>query len=59
MKGLSQLVGRRDWMSDVRMKLLVGPMLILMILGTKTKLIARFKKNEHQYKHPGAKPADR
>ncbi|WP_386081557.1 flagellar biosynthesis protein FlhA [Vreelandella sp. F11] len=33
MKGLSQLVGRRDWMSDVRMKLLVGPMLILMILG--------------------------
>lgn len=33
MKGLSQLVGRRDWMSDVRMKLLVGPLLILMILG--------------------------
>ena len=33
MKGLSQLVGRRDWMGDVRMKLLVGPLLILMILG--------------------------
>ncbi|GEN27936.1 flagellar biosynthesis protein FlhA [Halovibrio variabilis] len=33
MKGLSQLVGKRDWVSDVRMKLLVGPLLILMILG--------------------------
>ncbi|MEA2119503.1 flagellar biosynthesis protein FlhA [Halovibrio sp. HP20-50] len=33
MKGLSQLVGKRDWMNDVRMKLLVGPLLILMILG--------------------------
>jgi flagellar biosynthesis protein FlhA len=33
MKGLSQLIGRRDWMGDVRMKLLVGPLLILMILG--------------------------
>lgn len=33
MKGLSQLIGQRDWMSDVRMKLLVGPLLILMILG--------------------------
>ncbi|PRY64567.1 flagellar biosynthesis protein FlhA [Vreelandella songnenensis] len=33
MKGFSQLIGQRDWMSDVRMKLLVGPLLILMILG--------------------------
>lgn len=33
MKGLNQLIGRRDWMGDVRMKLLVGPLLILMILG--------------------------
>jgi len=33
MKGLSQLIGKRDWMGDVRMKLLVGPLLILMILG--------------------------
>lgn len=33
MKGLSQLISQRDWMGDVRMKLLVGPMLILMILG--------------------------
>nr|WP_298055028.1 flagellar biosynthesis protein FlhA [uncultured Halomonas sp.] len=33
MKGLNQLIGRRDWMGNVRMKLLVGPMLILMILG--------------------------
>ncbi|TVP50512.1 MAG: flagellar biosynthesis protein FlhA [Halomonas sp.] len=33
MKGLSQLIGQRDWMGDVRMKLLVGPLLILMILG--------------------------
>ncbi|RUR29160.1 flagellar biosynthesis protein FlhA [Vreelandella nanhaiensis] len=33
MKGLSQLISQRDWMSDVRMKLLVGPLLILMILG--------------------------
>ncbi|RUR41367.1 flagellar biosynthesis protein FlhA [Vreelandella populi] len=33
MKGFSQLIGQRDWVSDVRMKLLVGPLLILMILG--------------------------
>lgn len=33
MKGFSQLIGKRDWMGDVRMKLLVGPLLILMILG--------------------------
>ncbi len=33
MKGLSQMIGKRDWMGDVRMKLLVGPLLILMILG--------------------------
>ncbi|MBP5980924.1 MAG: flagellar biosynthesis protein FlhA [Halomonas sp.] len=33
MKGFSQLLGQRDWMGDVRMKLLVGPLLILMILG--------------------------
>lgn len=33
MKGFSQLIGQRDWMGDVRMKLLVGPLLILMILG--------------------------
>lgn len=33
MKGLSQLIGQRGWVSDVRMKLLVGPLLILMILG--------------------------
>lgn len=33
MKGLSQLISQRGWVSDVRMKLLVGPLLILMILG--------------------------
>ncbi|WP_447045195.1 flagellar biosynthesis protein FlhA [Vreelandella sp. H-I2] len=33
MKGLSQLIGQRGWVGDVRMKLLVGPLLILMILG--------------------------
>ncbi|RUR56221.1 flagellar biosynthesis protein FlhA [Vreelandella populi] len=33
MKGFSQLIGQRGWVSDVRMKLLVGPLLILMILG--------------------------
>lgn len=33
MKGFSQLISQRDWMGDVRMKLLVGPLLILMILG--------------------------
>ncbi len=33
MKSLSHLMGRRDWMGDVRMKLLAGPILILLILG--------------------------
>ncbi|MGQ4880099.1 flagellar biosynthesis protein FlhA [Billgrantia sp. LNSP4103-1] len=33
MKSLSHLMGRRDWMGDVRMKLLAGPILIIMILG--------------------------
>ena len=33
MKGFSQLIGQRGWMGDVRMKLLVGPLLILLILG--------------------------
>lgn len=33
MKSLSHLIGRRDWMGDVRMKLLAGPVLILMILA--------------------------
>ncbi len=33
MKSLSHLIGRRDWMGDVRMKLLAGPILILMILA--------------------------
>ncbi|WP_111415339.1 flagellar biosynthesis protein FlhA [Billgrantia lactosivorans] len=33
MKSLSHLIGRRDWVGDVRMKLLAGPILIIMILG--------------------------
>lgn len=33
MKGLSQLINQRNWMNDVSMKLLAGPLLILMILG--------------------------
>ena len=33
MKGLSQLINQRPWMNDVSMKLLAGPLLILMILG--------------------------
>lgn len=33
MKGLSQLLNQRDRLSDVRMKMLAGPILILMILG--------------------------
>ncbi|QTP59461.1 flagellar biosynthesis protein FlhA [Billgrantia antri] len=33
MKSLSQFMGRRDWVGDVRMKLLAGPILIIMILG--------------------------
>ncbi|MGR4067949.1 flagellar biosynthesis protein FlhA [Halomonas sp. LR3S48] len=33
MKSLSHIIGRRDWMGDVRMKLLAGPILIIMILG--------------------------
>ncbi|XGA80187.1 flagellar biosynthesis protein FlhA [Halomonas sp. CH40] len=33
MKGLGQLINQRDWMGDVRMKLLAGPILIMMILG--------------------------
>ncbi|PMR74128.1 flagellar biosynthesis protein FlhA [Billgrantia endophytica] len=33
MKSLSHFLGRRDWMSDVKMKLLAGPILILMILS--------------------------
>ena len=33
MKGLNQLVSQRGWMGEVRMKLLAGPVLILMILG--------------------------
>ncbi|MFQ3787666.1 flagellar biosynthesis protein FlhA [Halomonas sp. A29] len=33
MKSLSHIIGRRDWISDVRMKLLAGPILIIMILG--------------------------
>ncbi|AMD01810.1 MULTISPECIES: flagellar biosynthesis protein FlhA [Halomonas] len=33
MKSLSHIIGRRDWMGDVRMKLLAGPILILMILA--------------------------
>jgi flagellar biosynthesis protein FlhA len=30
---LTQLLNQRDWMGDVQMKLLAGPLLILMILG--------------------------
>ncbi|MGS2742066.1 flagellar biosynthesis protein FlhA [Halomonas sp. LS-001] len=33
MKGLGQIFNQRDWMGDVRMKLLAGPILIIMILG--------------------------
>ncbi|QJQ96573.1 MULTISPECIES: flagellar biosynthesis protein FlhA [Halomonadaceae] len=33
MRALSDYLGRRDWMSDVRMKLLAGPILIIMILS--------------------------
>ena len=33
MRALTDLLGRRDWMGDVRMKLLAGPILILMILS--------------------------
>lgn len=33
MRSLTQLLNQRDWMGDVRMKLLAGPLLILMILG--------------------------
>ncbi|MYL24658.1 flagellar biosynthesis protein FlhA [Halomonas alkaliantarctica] len=33
MKGLSQLLSQRDRLSDVRMKVLAGPVLIIMILG--------------------------
>ena len=33
MKGLGQLINQRDWMGYVRMKLLAGPILIIMILG--------------------------
>ena len=33
MKSLSHFMGGRDWMGDVRMKLLAGPILIIMILG--------------------------
>ncbi|MFW3616538.1 flagellar biosynthesis protein FlhA [Billgrantia antri] len=33
MKSLSQFMGRRDWVGDVRLKLLAGPILIIMILG--------------------------
>ena len=33
MKGLGQLLNQRDWMGDVRMKLLAGPLLIIMILA--------------------------
>jgi flagellar biosynthesis protein FlhA len=33
MKGLSQLLSQRDRLGDVRMKMLAGPVLILMILG--------------------------
>ncbi|GGX80026.1 flagellar biosynthesis protein FlhA [Litchfieldella qijiaojingensis] len=32
MRALTDYLGRRDWMSDVRMKLLAGPILIIMIL---------------------------
>lgn len=33
MKSLSQLINQRNWSNDVSMKLLAGPLLILMILG--------------------------
>lgn len=33
MKSMTQLFNQRDWMGEVRMKLLAGPLLILMILG--------------------------
>ncbi len=33
MRSLTQLLNQRDWMGDMRMKLLAGPLLILMILG--------------------------
>ncbi|KAA0014514.1 flagellar biosynthesis protein FlhA [Billgrantia pellis] len=33
MKSLSHLIGRRDWLGDARMKLLAGPVLIIMILA--------------------------
>ncbi|SDK58950.1 flagellar biosynthesis protein FlhA [Billgrantia gudaonensis] len=33
MRSLSHYLGRRDWLGDVRMKLLAGPVLIMMILA--------------------------
>ena len=33
MKSLSHLMGRRDWMDGANMKLVAGPLLIIMILG--------------------------
>ncbi|KPQ25042.1 MAG: flagellar biosynthesis protein FlhA [Halomonas sp. HL-48] len=33
MKGFSQLISQRNWMSDMKVQLLAGPLLILMILG--------------------------
>src|SRR5690554_3459118 len=33
MKSLSQLIGRRDWMDQANMKVLAGPLLILIILS--------------------------
>ncbi|WP_043525785.1 flagellar biosynthesis protein FlhA [Litchfieldella xinjiangensis] len=33
MRALTDYLGRRDWMADVRMKLLAGPILIIMILS--------------------------
>ncbi|MFC3285437.1 flagellar biosynthesis protein FlhA [Litchfieldella rifensis] len=33
MRALTDYLGRRDWMGDVRMKLLAGPILIIMILS--------------------------
>ncbi|WP_104203806.1 flagellar biosynthesis protein FlhA [Billgrantia saliphila] len=33
MKSLSHFIGRRDWLGDARMKLLAGPVLIIMILA--------------------------
>ncbi|GHC33079.1 flagellar biosynthesis protein FlhA [Aidingimonas halophila] len=42
MRALTDYLGRRDWMSDVRMKLLAGPVLIIMILAMMILPLAPF-----------------